>query len=98
MPGLAVAAVWAPAEAVVRRMAVKASAQRMALELVPTRHFDPSLEETFRRGMQLARASTSMPWRVPRRATTVQIRLRAGHRGARVPAALVTYATISRSP
>ncbi|MFD5425512.1 ATP/GTP-binding protein [Streptomyces sp. NPDC127084] len=62
---------------VVRRLARKASAERMALELVPTRHFDPGLEEIFRRGVQLARASTSMPWWAPRRSKTVQIRLRA---------------------
>ncbi|MGW0916501.1 ATP/GTP-binding protein [Streptomyces sp. NPDC002784] len=49
----------------------------MALELVPSRHFDPGLEEIFRRGVQLARASTSMPWWAPRRSKAVQIRLRA---------------------
>jgi hypothetical protein len=49
----------------------------MALELVPARHFDPGLEEIFRRGVQLARASTSMPWWAPRRSKAVQIRLRA---------------------
>lgn len=69
--------VWAVSEMVVRRLARKASAQRMALELVPSRHFDPSLEEIFRRGVQLARASTSMPWWAPRRSKAVQIRLRA---------------------
>ncbi|OIJ88166.1 ATP/GTP-binding protein [Streptomyces sp. MUSC 14] len=74
---LVVAAAWGASELVVRRLAAKASAQRMALELVSTRHFDPSLEEIFRRGVQLARASTSMPWWAPRRSKTVQIRLRA---------------------
>ncbi|MGW1193242.1 ATP/GTP-binding protein [Streptomyces sp. NPDC002559] len=76
---LAVAAVvlWAVGEAVVRRLARKASAERMALELVPSQHFDPGLEEIFRRGVQLARASTSMPWWAPRRTKSVQIRLRA---------------------
>ncbi|MFC9931670.1 ATP/GTP-binding protein [Streptomyces sp. NPDC127190] len=64
-------------EWVVRRLAAKASAQRMALELISTRHFDPSLEEIFRRGVQLARASTAMPWWAPRRSKAVQIRLRA---------------------
>ncbi|MFJ7105639.1 ATP/GTP-binding protein [Streptomyces albogriseolus] len=68
---------WALAEWVVRRLARKASAERMTLELVPTRHFDPGLEEIFRRGVQLARASTSMPWWAPRRTKAVQIRLRA---------------------
>lgn len=68
---------WALAEWVVRRLAHKASAERMTLELVPTRHFDPGLEEIFRRGVQLARASTSMPWWAPRRTKAVQIRLRA---------------------
>ncbi|WP_435216404.1 ATP/GTP-binding protein [Streptomyces sp. bgisy034] len=74
---VAVVAVWAAGEAVVRRLAAKASAERMALELVPSRHFDPGLEEIFRRGVQLARASTSMPWWAPRRAKSVQIRMRA---------------------
>ena len=68
---------WAASEALVRHLARKASAERMALELVPTRHFDPGLEEIFRRGVQLARASTSMPWWAPRRSKAVQIRLRA---------------------
>ncbi|MCH5677295.1 ATP/GTP-binding protein [Streptomyces gilvus] len=74
---LAIAVFWGVGEWVVRRLAAKASAERMALELVPNRHFDPSLEEIFRRGVQLARASTSMPWWAPRRAKAVQIRLRA---------------------
>ncbi|GGP80670.1 ATP/GTP-binding protein [Streptomyces melanogenes] len=74
---LAAVAVWAGGEAVVRRLARKASAERMALELVPSRHFDPGLEEIFRRGVQLARASTSMPWWAPRRSKAVQVRLRA---------------------
>jgi hypothetical protein len=68
---------WGGVEAVVRRLAARASAERMALELIPDRHFDPSLEEIFRRGVQLARASTSMPWWAPRRSKSVQIRLRA---------------------
>ncbi|WP_425276833.1 ATP/GTP-binding protein [Streptomyces aquilus] len=77
VPVLAIAGLWAAAEWLIRRLAARASAERMALELVPTLHFDPSLEEIFRRGVQLARASTSMPWWVPRRAKAVQIRLRA---------------------
>ncbi|MFF9818915.1 ATP/GTP-binding protein [Streptomyces sp. NPDC014006] len=74
---LAIGVCWGVGEWVVRRLAAKASAQRMALELVSTRHFDPSLEEIFRRGVQLARASTAIPWWAPRRTKTVQIRLRA---------------------
>ncbi len=74
---LLVAGCWGLAEWVVRRLARKASAERMALELVPARHFDPGLEEIFRRGVQLARASTSMPWWAPRRTKAVQIRFRA---------------------
>lgn len=74
---LAVAAPWGVGEMVVRRLAERAVAERMALELTPARHFDPGLEEIFRRGVQLARASTSMPWWAPRRSKTVQIRLRA---------------------
>jgi hypothetical protein len=74
---LAIAASWSAGEMAVRHLAAKASAQRMALELVSTRHFDPSPEEIFRRGVQLARASTAMPWWAPRRSKAVQIRLRA---------------------
>ena len=74
---LAMAVCWGVGELVVRRLAVRASAERMALELVSNRHFDPSLEEIFRRGVQLARASTAMPWWAPRRTKAVQIRLRA---------------------
>ncbi|WP_369362605.1 ATP/GTP-binding protein [Streptomyces sp. CG4] len=77
VPAAAAVMVWAVSEMVVRRLARKASAERMALELVPSRHFDPGLEEIFRRGVQLARASTSMPWWAPRRTKAVQIRLRA---------------------
>lgn len=77
VPLAAALVVGAVSEMVVRRLARKASAERMALELVPTRHFDPGLEEIFRRGVQLARASTSMPWWAPRRSKAVQIRLRA---------------------
>ncbi|MFF8638970.1 ATP/GTP-binding protein [Streptomyces pilosus] len=77
VPGAIALFGWAVSEMVLRRLAKKASAQRMALELVPARHFDPSLEKIIRRGIQLARASTSMPWWAPRRSKTVQIRLRA---------------------
>lgn len=74
---LVIALAWGIGEFVVRRLAARASAERMALELVPSRHFAPSLEEIFRRGVQLARASTAMPWWAPRRAKAVQVRLRA---------------------
>ncbi|MFF9171828.1 MULTISPECIES: ATP/GTP-binding protein [unclassified Streptomyces] len=74
---LVIAVCWGTCEWGLRRLAARASAERMALELVSTRHFDPSLEEIFRRGVQLARASTAMPWWAPRRAKAVQIRLRA---------------------
>ncbi|MFF9410404.1 ATP/GTP-binding protein [Streptomyces anandii] len=74
---LVVALAWGVGEIVVRRLAARASAERMALELMPSRHFAPSLEEIFRRGVQLARASTAMPWWAPRRTKAVQIRLRA---------------------
>ncbi|MFB6554996.1 hypothetical protein [Streptomyces sp. NPDC056405] len=59
---LLVAGCWGLAEWVVRRLARKASAERMALELVPARHFDPGLEEIFRRGVQLARCADRTGW------------------------------------
>ncbi|KMS74248.1 ATP/GTP-binding protein [Streptomyces viridochromogenes] len=74
---LAIAVPWGVGEMVVRHLAERAHAERMALELTPARHFDPGFEEIFRRGVQLSRASTSMPWWAPRRSKTVQIRLRA---------------------
>ncbi|MCT9093518.1 ATP/GTP-binding protein [Streptomyces sp. ASQP_92] len=57
-------------------MAARASQQRMALDLIPARHFDPSTEQILRRGIELTRASTSMPWWAPRRSKAVRIRLR----------------------
>ncbi|MHB9848983.1 ATP/GTP-binding protein [Streptomyces krungchingensis] len=73
----AVAVAAVAGEVVVRRLAARASSQRMALELVAARHFEPSMEEIFRHGLQLARASAAVPWWAPRRARTVQVRLRA---------------------
>ncbi|MFF4189073.1 ATP/GTP-binding protein [Streptomyces sp. NPDC001691] len=65
------------AELLVRRLAAHASQQRMALDLVPARHFAPDTEEILRRGIELTRASTSLPWWAPRRSKAVRIRLRA---------------------
>ncbi|MCC3655856.1 ATP/GTP-binding protein [Streptomyces sp. S07_1.15] len=58
-----------------RQLADRASAQRMAVELVPSRHFDPGSEEILRYGVQLARAAGAGPWWVPRPAKSVRIRL-----------------------
>ncbi|MGW7067082.1 ATP/GTP-binding protein [Streptomyces sp. NPDC054855] len=67
-------------ELLVRHLAAKASQERMALKVTPNRHFDPSHEEIFRRGVELTRASTALPWWAPRRAKSVRIRLRSdGH-------------------
>ncbi|MEV6758407.1 ATP/GTP-binding protein [Streptomyces sp. NPDC051214] len=52
----------------------------MALECTPAPHFDPGREEIFRRGVELTRASTSLPWWAPRRAKSVRIRLRSDGR------------------
>ncbi|MEV0521820.1 ATP/GTP-binding protein [Streptomyces sp. NPDC050439] len=67
---------------VVRRLAAKASQERMALECTPARHFDPSHEEIFRRGVELTRACTALPWWAPRRAKSVRIRLRSDGRSS----------------
>ncbi|MFD9791344.1 ATP/GTP-binding protein [Streptomyces sp. NPDC059070] len=64
-------------EYAVRRLAARATRERMALDLVPARHFDPSAEQILRRGIELTRASTAMPWWAPRRAKAVRIKLRA---------------------
>ncbi|MFH8491920.1 ATP/GTP-binding protein [Streptomyces longisporoflavus] len=61
---------------VVRRLAAAASQERMALEFTPARHFDPGHEEIFRRGVELTRACTALPWWAPRRAKSVRIRMR----------------------
>ncbi|MFG2422660.1 ATP/GTP-binding protein [Streptomyces sp. NPDC048448] len=74
---LALLMACAAGEWLVRRLAAKASQERMALELVPASHFDPAFEEIFRRGVELTRASTSLPWWAPRRSKSVRIRLRA---------------------
>ncbi|MFD5814708.1 ATP/GTP-binding protein [Streptomyces sp. NPDC127038] len=72
---LALLAAAGATEWVVRLQAAKASRQRMALEFVPASHFDPDHEEIFRRGVELTRASTSLPWWAPRRSKAVRIRL-----------------------
>ncbi|MFJ8313783.1 MULTISPECIES: ATP/GTP-binding protein [unclassified Streptomyces] len=74
---LVLVAVGVLSEGVVRQLAARASRQRMALDLSPARHFDPTAEEILRRGIELTRASTSMPWWAPRRSKAVRIRLRA---------------------
>ncbi|WP_199550177.1 ATP/GTP-binding protein [Streptomyces sp. N35] len=71
------AVTWAGAEVVMRHLAAKASKERMALELYPAKHFDPGLEQIFRRGIQLARASGMQPWWAPRRSKVVRIAIRA---------------------
>ncbi|MEU7688302.1 ATP/GTP-binding protein [Streptomyces spectabilis] len=70
-------AVWGACAYLVHRLALRATAERMALQLRPARHFDPGIEEIFRRGVQLARASTSVPWWAPRCTKAVRIRLHA---------------------
>ncbi|WP_409055058.1 ATP/GTP-binding protein [Streptomyces sp. SYP-A7185] len=67
-------------ECLVRHLAATASQERMALELTPAAHFDPGHEEIFRRGVELTRASTSLPWWAPRRSKAVRIRLRSDGR------------------
>ncbi|WP_415954401.1 ATP/GTP-binding protein [Streptomyces sp. KLOTTS4A1] len=68
---------WAGAEVLIRHLAAIASKERMALELYPAKHFDPGLEQIFRRGIQLARASGMQPWWTPRRSKAVRIAIRA---------------------
>ncbi|MFE4758392.1 ATP/GTP-binding protein [Streptomyces mirabilis] len=74
---VAVAAVGAAAELCQRRLATVVARERMALDLVPAPYFDPSHEEIFRRGVELARACTAVQWWAPRRSKSVRIRLRA---------------------
>lgn len=74
---LVVGAAAVVTEVVLRRLAARAAQERMALDLIPARHFDPSTEQILRRGIELTRASTSMPWWAPRRSKAVRIRLRA---------------------
>ncbi|MGR3938456.1 ATP/GTP-binding protein [Streptomyces sp. BRA346] len=59
------------------RLAERASGQRMAVELIPSRRFDPSAEEIFRYGTLLSRVAVAGPWWTPRRAKAVRIRMRA---------------------
>ncbi|MEV6796406.1 ATP/GTP-binding protein [Streptomyces sp. NPDC051320] len=74
---LCVAVVAGGTQNVIRRLAGKASQERMVLELVPSRQFNPSVEEIFRRGVQLSRACGALPWWAPARNRAVRIRLRA---------------------
>lgn len=80
LPALVLALAYAAGEGLVRHLAAKASQERMALEVTPARHFDPTHEEIFRRGVELARASTALPWWAPRRTKSVRIRLRSDGR------------------
>ncbi|MEU1595123.1 hypothetical protein ABZ468_20155 [Streptomyces sp. NPDC005708] len=66
----AIAVCWGVVEMVVRLLAAKASAERMALELVATRHFDPSLVEIFRRGVALRHATGRIPAAAARKEQT----------------------------
>ncbi|MFD4630309.1 ATP/GTP-binding protein [Streptomyces sp. NPDC058284] len=77
---LAVAALLIAAVALTHHLAMKASQERMSLELSPAPYFEPTTEEIFRRGVELARACTALPWWAPRRTKAVRIRLRADDR------------------
>ncbi|WP_406834846.1 ATP/GTP-binding protein [Streptomyces sp. AHU1] len=74
---LGVIALCVAGEWLARRLAAKASRERMALDLIPAPYFDPSHEEIFRRGVELIRACTALPWWAPRRSKSVRIRLSA---------------------
>ncbi|MEU6680890.1 ATP/GTP-binding protein [Streptomyces sp. NPDC046925] len=80
LPALVLTAACAAGAYVVRRLAAEASKERMALECTPARHFDPGHEEIFRRGVELTRACTALPWWAPRRTKTVRIRMRSDAR------------------
>ncbi|MEU8481061.1 ATP/GTP-binding protein [Streptomyces hygroscopicus] len=60
-----------------RRLANRATGKRVAVELVPSRRFEPSAEEIFRYGKLLARSAVAVPWWTPRRAKAVRVRMRA---------------------
>ncbi|WP_409239749.1 ATP/GTP-binding protein [Streptomyces sp. PA5.6] len=77
---LAVATFLVAALSVTHRLAMRASRERMSLELRPAPYFEPTTEEIFRRGVELARACTALPWWAPRRSKAVRIRLRADDR------------------
>ncbi|MFF3313378.1 ATP/GTP-binding protein [Streptomyces sp. NPDC002952] len=74
---LTLGALWVLTAVAVRKVADKVGRERMAIELIPEGHFDPDAEEIFRRGVQLVRACTSVPWWAPRSTKSVRIRLRA---------------------
>lgn len=98
---LAAGLVWAGWEAVLRRLAAKALAERTCVELVPSGQFSPGEEEIWRHGMQLIRAAGSGPWWTPRRARTLRLRLRAdGSRPLtyRIEAPAGARALLVRSP
>ncbi|MEV5776608.1 ATP/GTP-binding protein [Streptomyces antimycoticus] len=74
---LAALVLYGLSEWIARRLADRATGRRMAVELVPSRRFDPSPEEIFRYGAQLSRAAVAGPWWTPRRAKAVRVRMRA---------------------
>ncbi|MGW6971678.1 ATP/GTP-binding protein [Streptomyces sp. NPDC054952] len=93
--------VWIGWEAVQRRLATEALSRRTYFEVTPAPHFDPSPEQIWRQGMQLARAAGSGPWWTPRRARTLRLRLRAdGVRPLtyRVEAPASAHALLTQTP
>ncbi|MFD3938220.1 ATP/GTP-binding protein [Streptomyces sp. NPDC058611] len=88
-------------EALQRRLAEKALADRTYVELVPSAEFAPSPEQIWRQGMQLIRAAGAGRWWVPARARTVRLRLRADGKKSlsyRIEAPVGARALLAQTP
>ncbi|MYT68340.1 MULTISPECIES: ATP/GTP-binding protein [unclassified Streptomyces] len=67
---------WTVWEAILRKLAAKASAERCALTVTPAGYFDPDEERIWRQGVSVLHAGNAMPWWAPKRSRSVRIRLR----------------------
>ncbi|MFI7008861.1 ATP/GTP-binding protein [Streptomyces sp. NPDC050145] len=69
-------AAWMAWEAVVRRLAQRASLERCTLTMTPAPYFDPDAEHILRQGITLLHAANALPWWAPKRCRAVRIRMR----------------------
>ncbi|WP_372404859.1 ATP/GTP-binding protein [Streptomyces luteireticuli] len=74
---LLIALVLVPVRYLLARLARRVARRRVRVRMEPGSRFDPDAEQIWRQALLLARAATTTPWWVPRRARTVRVRLRA---------------------
>ncbi|MFI0242581.1 ATP/GTP-binding protein [Streptomyces sp. NPDC016845] len=67
---------WTLCEAILHKLAARASAKRCVLRMTPAPYFDPDQERVLRQGLLLLQAANALPWWAPKRSRTVRIRMR----------------------